>query len=137
MLFELGAIDHELARRCFARITLGSGRPGPLVVRPWRCTLAGRRDVIRLTAELVVRDDHHRVLRARALVDRTQQLDEVIAPAHLACVTGMLVLEANWLDEADRVEHALLVRCRHAARNSASSRRCVRPLFRARTTRSS
>ena len=71
---------------------------------------AGRRHVIPLAAELVVGDDDHRVLRAGAALDRLQQVDESGAPGGLGGVAGMLVLLAERLDEADRLEVALLVR---------------------------
>src|SRR4051812_14550233 len=71
--------------------------------------LAGRRDVVPLAAELVVGDDHHRALRAAAVLDRAEQVDEVVAARVLAGVAGMLVLRAERLDEADLLEPAAAV----------------------------
>src|SRR5919199_1856825 len=71
----------------------------PLVVRAVRVSLAGRRNVIPLPAELVVRDDDQRVLGARAVPDQVEQLDQVRASLRFARVAGMLVLLAQRLHE--------------------------------------
>jgi hypothetical protein len=59
--------------------------------------------MIPLAAELVVRDDHHRVVGTRAALDRLEQHDKVILAGCVARVPGMLVLLADRLDEADRL----------------------------------
>src|SRR4051794_8765098 len=82
----------------------------PDVVRPVVVPLTGRRDVIPLTAELVVRDDHHRVLRAAAPLDPLEQVHEVVAAVRLARVAGVLVLGSERLHEADVGELAFLCR---------------------------
>ena len=66
--------------------------------------------MVPLTAKLVVGHDHHRVLGAVRGVDRLQERDQVIAPPDLARVAGVLVLGPDRLDEADRVELAVLRR---------------------------
>src|SRR4051794_6335118 len=80
----------------------------PLVMRAGLATLTRRGDVIPLPAELVVRDDEHRVLLARAAPDRADQRDEVVLAVRRARVPRMLVLLAERLDEADRLELAAL-----------------------------
>ena len=57
-------------------------------------------------AELVVGDDHQRVLPAVALFDRFEQLHKVAAAGALTRVAGMLVLRADRLHETDRLEVA-------------------------------
>src|SRR5262245_10423121 len=58
----------------------------PLIVGSGGAALAGRRDVVPLATKLVVGDDDHRVFRALAALDRSQQRDKVIASATLACI---------------------------------------------------
>ena len=82
----------------------------PLVVGSGGSALARRHDVVPLAAELVIGDDDHRVLAAGAVVDRREQLNQVVTAAALACVSGVLVLEPDRLHEADRVEVARLGR---------------------------
>src|SRR6266851_8671720 len=107
----LGVVDDEVATQ--ARGDDQARDPGagsPHVVRsggaalPWGC------HVVPLAAELVVGHDDHGVLAARAAVDRVEQAHEVVAAAALAGIAGVLVLQPDRLDEADRVEVAGLVR---------------------------
>src|SRR5215212_10232099 len=78
----------------------------PRVVRTAAATLARRRHMVPLAAELVVGHDHHRVLAAPAPLDRLDQLDEVVAAVRLARVAGMLVLGSDRLDERDGAQPA-------------------------------
>ena len=87
----------------------GDPRPGsPQVMRSGCPTLARRHRVVPLAAELVVGDHDHRVLAAAAVVDRLQEVDQVVAAAAFARVAGVLVLEPDRFDEAHRVELAAL-----------------------------
>ena len=79
-----------------------------------------RRDVVPLPAELVVGHDDQRAVGVRAVLDRLEQVDEVAAAGVLAGVAGVLVLGADRLDEADRLQAQ---RSPAAAMNSCSSRR--------------
>ena len=108
----LGVIDDEVAGKARRDDQRRDPRAGaPLVIGAGRRRArAGRRDVIPLTAELVVRDDHHRVLGARRPLDRLQQGDEVVAAPGLARVAGVLVLFPDRLDEADLLQVAVVVR---------------------------
>ena len=67
-----------------------------------------RSDVVPLPAELVVGHDDQRAVGVRAVLDRLEQVDEVVAAGVLAGVAGVLVLRADRLDEADRLERAAL-----------------------------
>ncbi len=72
---------------------------------------AGRRgDVVKLPAELVVGDDHQGRGCLGAVLDRRQQVDEMVAALVLAGATGMLVLGADRFDETDRPQCARLGR---------------------------
>jgi hypothetical protein len=105
----LGAVHDEVAlemRRDDERRDPCAGPP--LVERAVAVPLAGRRDVIPLAAELVVGDDDHRVLRAAAVLDVLQEVDEVVAALRLAGVAGVLVLFAERLDEAHRRQLAVV-----------------------------
>ena len=107
--------------RCGAITSAGMRVPGPRC-RAGRCrSLARRRDVIPLTAELVVGDDDHRVLRALAVLDRLEQVHEVVAAVGLAGVARMLVLLADRLDEADRLQVAVSTSCRELMNSSSSA----------------
>src|SRR5437763_10191448 len=97
-----GAVDCEplpQLRRDDQRRDAGTGAeavgdPGP----------GRRRDVVPLTAELVVGDDDRGALRLRPGLDRLDQVDQVVAAVVLAGVSGVLVLLTDRLDEADRLE---------------------------------
>ena len=122
----LGVVDDERALEVRAEHERRDARPGaPLVVRAVVVALARRRHVIPLAAELVVGDEHERVLLALAVLDRLQQIDEVVAAVRLARVARMLVLLADRLDEADRLQVAVALRAVAAWMNSCSSRRCA------------
>ena len=91
--------------RCFrygAMMSAGMRVPGPeLVVRPVVVALARRRDVIPLSAELVVGDDHHRVLGTTARSRSTcRTLTSLSLAVRRARVARMLVLLADRLPEA-------------------------------------
>src|SRR5437762_10534776 len=103
----LGVVDDKLSAQALRDDQRRDPRTGaPHVVRAGDAALSGRRDVVPLAAEFVVGDDDHGVALAGALVDHLEQLDEVVAAAILACVARVLILEPDWLDEADRVELA-------------------------------
>jgi hypothetical protein len=68
--------------------------------------LAGRHDVIPLAAELVVSHDDQCVRGLRAVLNRLDQVDQVPLTVLRAGVSGMLVLRAVRLDEADRRQRA-------------------------------
>ena len=106
------AVDAEPAvqARCERERRDPAARPH-VVARPRRGgALAGRRDVVPLAAELVVGDDHHRVLLAARPAHGAQQVDHVVGARVLAGVAGVLVLGADRLDEADRLELAAAIR---------------------------
>ena len=77
---------------------------------PRRPALAGRRDVVPLPAELVVGHDDHRVLGAAAALDRLSSSTRWPLPSLHVRVAGVLVLGADGLDEAHRLERAVLLR---------------------------
>ena len=83
-----------------------------VVVRAGRAALAGRGHVVPLPAELVVGHDDHRVLGAAAVLDRAEQVDQVIGAVALARVAGVLVLGAVGLDDAHRLELAAVLGAR-------------------------
>ena len=90
-----------------------------LVVHTLGAPHAWWRDVVPLPAELVVGHDDQRALGLRSVLDRLDEVDEVVAAVRLAGLARMLVLVAEGLDEARRrqlaglgcVEEVLLV-CR-------------------------
>src|SRR5262249_2622833 len=93
--------------------------------------LARRRNVIPLAAELVVRDDHHGVLRAAAVLDVLKELDEMVAAVGLAPVAGMLVLDADRLHETYSRELTVLSLRRVGLAHEARLVLQVRPARRA------
>ena len=120
----LGVVDDEVALQVRCDRERRDPRAGaPLVVRAVVVALARRRDVIPLAAELVVGDEDERVLGARAPLDRLQQVDQVVAAVRLTGVAGMLVLLADRLDEADRLQVAAFLELSACWMNSCSSRR--------------
>src|SRR6266511_2040217 len=107
----LDAVDDEVILEVRREDERGDSRSrAPDIVRSGYAALSGRRNVIPLAAELVVRDDDHGVLRARTLLDRLEQVDEMVTAVGLARVAGMLVLRPERLHEADLPELALVRR---------------------------
>jgi hypothetical protein len=77
---------------------------GPGVVAPW----PGGGTWSHWAAELVVGDDHHRVLATGAAGHRLQQIYEVVGALVLARVPGVLILQAGYSLKAVRArENAL------------------------------
>src|SRR4051794_14629481 len=105
-------VDRETAAQAGRDRQRRDARPRPHLVVRAACAraLARGRDVVPLPAELVVGDDHHRALRALRVLDRLQEVDEVVGALVLARVTGMLVLGADRLDQAHRLELAVAPR---------------------------
>src|SRR5205814_8506101 len=102
-----GVIDDEVAPQVRCDDQRRDPRAGPeSVVNARGPALSRRRDVVPLAAELVVRDDDHGVLGASAVLDVREQADQVVAARALARVSGVLVLLADWLDEANRLQVA-------------------------------
>ena len=64
--------------------------------------------MIPLPAEFVIGDDDQRVLAVRPFDDRLDQINKVLTAFGFVGVAGMLVLLADRLDEADRLERAVL-----------------------------
>ena len=84
-------------------------RPRPeLVVRPGVPPWPGGGTWSHCAAELVVGDDHHRVLLAVATFDELQQRRRGGRSLRLARVPGVLVLGPERLHEADRLQRARL-----------------------------
>ena len=62
--------------------------------------------MVPLSTELVVRDDHHCVLGAAAVIYRAQQCNQMIAAACLTRIARVLVFRCDGLYEADRIQFA-------------------------------
>src|SRR2546425_3784236 len=92
---------------------------------PIDVALTRRRHVVPGAAEFVVRHDDHRVARARALLDRVDERDEMITASGLGGVSGMLVLGADRLTKLTGFSRHVIPDDCVSWRNSASSRRCA------------
>ena len=127
-----GVVDRERAAQAGRdRQRRDPGRGSHLVVRAGRRrALARRRDVVPLAAELVVGDDDHRVLRAGDRWTDCRRSTRWSEPGVLAGVAGVLVLGADRLDQAHRLEPAVPARARRRAprtppRRAGAARRAV------------